>query len=93
MAKKEKLVDLKPKKVTDEQLKKVQSIINMLNRAQLELGIMETRKHSLLHDVTNIQKKLNLMQDEFEKQYGTNNINIQTGEIKYPENGEVNKKN
>ena len=93
MAKKEKLVDLKPKKVTDEQLKKVQSIINMLNRAQLELGIMETRKHSLLHDVTDIQKKLNLMQDEFEKQYGTNNINIQTGEIKYPENGEVNKKN
>ena len=93
MAKKQKLVDLKPKKVTDEQLKKVQSIINMLNRAQLELGIMETRKHSLLHDVTNIQKKLNLMQDEFEKQYGTNNINIQTGEIKYPENGEVNKKN
>ena len=92
MAKKEKLVDLKPKKVTDEQLKKVQSIINMLNRAQLELGIMETRKHSLLHDVTNIQKKLNLMQDEFEKQYGTNNINIQTGEIKYPENGEVDKK-
>ena len=65
----------------------------MLNRAQLELGIMETRKHSLLHDVTDIQKKLNLMQDEFEKQYGTNNINIQTGEIKYPENGEVNKKN
>ena len=91
MAKKEKLVDLKPKKVTDEQLKKVQSIINMLNRAQLELGIMETRKHSLLHDVTDIQKKLNLMQDEFEKQYGTNNINIQTGEIKYPENGEVDK--
>ena len=93
MTKKEDIIDLKPEKVTDEQLKKVQSIINMLNRAQLELGIMETRKHSLLHDVTDIQKKLNLMQDEFEKQYGTNNINIQTGEIKYPENGEVNKKN
>ena len=85
MAKKEKLVDLKPKKVTDEQLKKVQSIINMLNRAQLELGIMETRKHSLLHDVTNIQKKLNLMQDEFEKQYGTFDINIQDGTINYKE--------
>ena len=44
-AKKEKIVDLKPKaeKITDEQLKNVQGIINTLNRSQLELGIMETR--------------------------------------------------
>tara|TARA_R100000700_G_scaffold35542_1_gene44194 strand:- start:18 stop:308 length:291 start_codon:yes stop_codon:yes gene_type:complete len=96
MAKKEKLIDLKskPETITKEQLKKVQDIINGLNRAQLELGVMETRKHSLLHSIAGIQDELTLMQDEFEKQYGTNNINIQTGEIKYPkENGQVNKKN
>ena len=96
MAKKEKLIDLKskPETITKEQLKKVQDIINGLNRAQLELGVMETRKHSLLHSIAGIQDELTLMQDEFEKQYGTNNINIQTGEIKYQkENGQVNKKN
>jgi len=90
--KKEKIVDLKPKaeKITDEQLKKVQSIVNTLNRAQLELGMMETKKHSLLHTISTIQDQLTLMQSEFEKEYGTNDINIQTGEINY-ENGKTNK--
>ena len=55
--KKEKIVDLKPKaeKITDEQLQKVQSIVNALNRAQLELGMMETKKHTLLHNIQTIQ--------------------------------------
>ena len=92
-AKKEKIVDLKPKaeKITDEQLKNVQGIINTLNRSQLELGIMETRKHGLLHSIATIQDKLTLIQSELEKDYGTTDVNIQTGEINYPENGEANK--
>ena len=91
--KKEKIVDLKPKaeKITDEQLKNVQGIINTLNRSQLELGIMETRKHGLLHNIAIIQDKLTLIQSELEKDYGTTDVNIQTGEINYPENGEANK--
>ena len=32
------------------------------------------------------------MQDEFEKDYGSVNINIEDGTIKYPENGEADKK-
>ena len=91
--KKEEVIDLKPKaeKITDEQLKNVQGIINTLNRSQLELGIMETRKHGLLHSIATIQDKLTLIQSELEKDYGTTDVNIQTGEINYPENGEANK--
>ena len=92
--KKEKVVDLKPKaeKITDEQLTSIQNVVNTLNRSQLELGIMETRKHGLLHNIATIQDKLTLMQGEFDKDYGTTDINIQTGEINYPkENGEANK--
>ena len=91
--KKKKIVDLKPKaeKITDEQLQKVQNVVNTLNRAQLELGMIETKKHSLLHTIMTIQDQLTLIQSEFEKEYGTNDINIQTGEINY-ENGETNKK-
>ena len=91
--KKDEIVDLKPKaeKITDEQLKNVQGIINTLNRSQLELGIMETRKHGLLHSIATIQDKLTLIQSELEKDYGTTDVNIQTGEINYPENGEANK--
>tara|TARA_R100000773_G_C4185743_1_gene93612 strand:+ start:478 stop:777 length:300 start_codon:yes stop_codon:yes gene_type:complete len=91
--KKKKIVDLKPKaeKITDEQLQKVQNVVNTLNRAQLELGMIETKKHSLLHTIMTIQDQLTLIQSEFEKEYGTNDINIQTGEINY-ENGKTNKK-
>ena len=31
------------------------------------------------------------MQAELEKDYGTTDVNIQTGEINYPKNGEANK--
>ena len=92
--KKEKIVDLKPKakKVTDEQLQKVQSIVNAINRAQLDLGMVETRKHGMLHNIATIQDQLTIMQGEFEKEYGTYDIDIQTGTINYKEDVEANKK-
>ena len=83
--KKEKVVDLKPEKITDEQLKKVQDLINAINRGQLELGTIETRKHMMLHQISGIQEQLSGMQKEFEDQYGTFDINIQDGTINYKE--------
>ena len=97
--KKEKLVDLKPKKITDEQLQNLQETVSNINRFQLEIGITETRKHGLLHQIAGVQDKLTLMQSEFEKEYGTIDINIQDGKINYSEesnpseNGETDKKN
>tara|TARA_Y100000004_G_scaffold174125_1_gene212567 strand:- start:326 stop:625 length:300 start_codon:yes stop_codon:yes gene_type:complete len=93
-AKAEKIVDIKPKaeKITEEQLTKVQNVVNTLNRAQLDLGIMETRKHQLLHTISTIQEQLTLIQSEFEKEYGTSDIDIQTGKIKYKDE-QTDKKN
>ena len=90
----DKIVDLKPKaeKITDEQLKKVQGIVNAINRAQLDLGMLETRKHGMLHNIATIQDQLTIMQGEFEKEYGTFDINIQDGTIKYKEDVEADKK-
>ena len=93
MAKKEKVVDLKPKaeKITDEQLKKVQDTVNSMNRAQLEIGSMEIRKHEIAHQIAGLRDELAVLQSEFEKEYGTFDVNIQDGTINYPaENGEVN---
>ena len=81
--KKEKVVDLKPQKITDEQLQKVQQIVNTMNRGQMDLGILETRKHRMLHDIAAVQDQLSAMQSEFEKEYGTFDINIQDGTINY----------
>ena len=95
MAKKEKVVDLKPKaeKISEEQLKKVQDTVNTLNRSQLEVGSIEVKKHELLHRIAGLRDALTLLQTEFEKEYGTFDINIQDGTINYPkENGEADKK-
>ena len=89
--KKEEIVDLKPEKVTPEQLEKVQSVINDINKAQIEIGQMETKKHAIMHHISALQEAVGKIKDEFEKEYGTADINIQDGIINYPkENGEVN---
>ena len=95
MAKKEKIVDLKskPEKITDEQLKKIQDTVNGINRSQLELGSMEIKKHEMMHNIDSLRDSIAVMQNEFEKEYGTYDINIQDGTINYPkENGEADKK-
>ena len=83
---------VKPEKITDEQLKKVQDTVNNINRSQLEIGSMELKKHEMMHNIASLRDELTSLQTEFEKDYGTFDINIQDGIINYPkENGEVNK--
>ena len=91
-AKIKELTGVKPEKITDEQLKEVQDLINNINRSQMELGQMETKKHAMLHNVSMLQEGVGKIRDTFEKEYGTADVDIQTGIINYPqENGEVNK--
>ena len=90
-AKIKELKSIKPEKITDEQLKKVQDTVNNLNRSQLEIGSIEVRKHEMMHQVAGLRDELKVLQDEFEKDYGTFDVNIQDGTINYPkENGEAN---
>ena len=81
----------KPSKVTNDELNKIQDIVNNINRAQLEIGSFESKKHNLLHHISSLQETLGQMQTEFEKTYGTSDINIQDGTINYSkENGKTN---
>ena len=92
MAKKKKeAVDLKPTSVTDEQLKSIQTIVSQINQYNLEIGRLEGRKHGLLHGLTATQETLSGIQKKLEEEYGTVNVNIETGEINY--NVEANKEN
>ena len=93
--KKEKIVDLKskPEKITKEQLDRVQETVNNINRAQLEIGTIEVRKHEIMHNIAGSREELITLQSEFEKEYGTYDVNIKDGTINYQkENGEVDKK-
>ena len=92
---KEKIVDLKakPEKITDEQLGKVQQVVNGINRANLEIGSIEVKKHEMMHGIAGLRDQLKVLQDEFQKEYGTFDVDIQSGTINYTEeNGEANKK-
>ena len=90
-AKIKELKGIKPEKITDEQLEKVQKLINSINRGQLEVGAMELQKHENMHGVTVLRGELEEVQNALEKQYGTIDINIKNGTINYPENGEADK--
>ena len=86
MTKKEELVDLKPKvdKISDEHLKELQEVVNIINNIQFNIGKLEGQKHSLLHELSISQKKILDMQDKFSKEYGTHDINVIDGTINLP---------
>ena len=82
-AKIKELKGIKPEKITTEQLEKVQDTVNNINRAQLEIGSVELKKHEMMHQIAGLRDELTLLQGEFEKEYGTFDINIQDGTINY----------
>ena len=86
------LKGVKPEKVTDEQLTKIQNLVNKVNQTQMDIGQLETRKHQALHFLAGVNDELTLLQEELKKEYKTDDVNIQTGVINYPENGEADKK-
>ena len=82
-AKIKELKGIKPEKITDEQLKKVQETVNNLNRSQLEIGSMEVKKHEMMHQIAGLRDELATLQAEFDKEYGTFDVNINDGTINY----------
>jgi hypothetical protein len=67
-------------KITDEQLKQLQEQINTINQNQLQIGSLETQKHTLIHNGVELENKLREIQNELEKEYGKVTVNISTGE-------------
>ena len=87
------LKGIKPEKITDEHLKEVQELINTTARYQVEIGQLETRKYNLLNYISKVQGDIESVRETIKKEYGTDDINIDSGIINYPtENGEADKK-
>tara|TARA_B100001059_G_scaffold36236_1_gene29334 strand:- start:182 stop:463 length:282 start_codon:yes stop_codon:yes gene_type:complete len=91
MAKKEEVVDLKPTSITTEELKRLQELVNLINRGEMQVGNLEAKKHALLHQVIAVQEKMSELQKEFEGTYGKVDINITDGTIAYPEDEQADK--
>ena len=76
-----KVEDVKMEKISEEQLKELQGHVNKINQAQLQLGGLESQKHSLLHGIATMQNELSEFQNKLEEEYGKVSINIQDGTI------------
>ena len=87
-----KVKDLRPTNITDDQLKSIQEVVSSINKVHIETGRLEAQKHVAMHTLSDHQNELNKLQTELQKEYGTVNININSGEINY-DDVETNKKN
>ena len=83
--KKEKVIDLKPEKISEEELTELRNVVSAINKLQFDIGTIEVQKHNALHALFEGNDKLGEMQSNFKEKYGTDEINIQDGTIKYKE--------
>jgi len=84
--KKNKVVDLKPEAISDEQLAKLQKIVQAINKLKMDIGQVEAQKHNMLHTLTQGNEELNKIQLEIKDEYGENiDVNINDGSIRYNE--------
>ena len=94
------LKGIKPDKIEEKELTNLQTIIRNIDRLTADIGRMETQKYAMLIAMQKVQEEINVKRVEFMDKYGSDNINVQTGMIAYPEetpettpqqeNGEIN---
>ncbi|REJ62575.1 MAG: hypothetical protein DWQ21_06170 [Bacteroidetes bacterium] len=78
-------------KITDEQLDKLHKQQTALNSLLNKIGIVESNKHALLHELAGVNKEVEEFKAELEKEYGSVNINLETGEYSKIEQDESDK--
>jgi len=67
------------KKITAEQLEKLVKIQRELNSILANIGVLESQKHSLLHQLADFNKDSEEFKSELQAEYGTININLEDG--------------
>ena len=66
-------------KITQEELNKIQDQQGQLTELISRIGVLETQKHHLLHEIGAINEKVEEAKKELEAKYGQVNINIEDG--------------
>jgi len=79
-------------KIKEEELKLIQEQQKKLNELVNNIGLLESQKHGLLHEIAGVNKEVEDYKEILEAEYGAINIDLEDGtytEIK--ENVEGNK--
>tara|TARA_Y100000296_G_C5094004_1_gene216381 strand:- start:436 stop:684 length:249 start_codon:yes stop_codon:yes gene_type:complete len=80
-------------KIKEEELKKIQEQQKQLNELVHNIGLLESQKHGLLHEIAGVNKDIEEYKEVLEAEYGAININVEDGTYtKMEENVESNKK-
>lgn len=67
------------KKITEEQLETLSKQQKNLSDILTNIGVLESQKHSYLHQLADVNKAIEEFKLELQEQYGSVNINLQDG--------------
>ena len=80
-------------KIKEEELLLIQEQQKQLNELVHNIGMLESQKHGLLHDIAGANKEIEDYKEVLETEYGPIEINLEDGSYtKIEENVESNKK-
>ena len=66
-------------KIKEEQLKIIQDQQEKLNELIHNIGLLESQKHGLLHEIAKVNVDVQEYKQELEEEYGAININLEDG--------------
>ena len=66
-------------KIKEEELKTIQEQQKKLNELVHNIGLLESQKHGLLHEIASANKDIEEYKAVLEKEYGAININVEDG--------------
>tara|TARA_B100001248_G_scaffold261946_1_gene255157 strand:- start:1253 stop:1492 length:240 start_codon:yes stop_codon:yes gene_type:complete len=66
-------------KIKEEELKTIQEQQTKLNELVHNIGLLESQKHGLLHDIAKANKEIEDYKEILEKEYGAINISLEDG--------------
>jgi vacuolar-type H+-ATPase subunit D/Vma8 len=79
-------------KIKKEELKLIQEQQKKLNELVHNIGLLESKKHGLLHEIAGVNKEIEDYKEVLETEYGAINIDLEDGSYtKIEENVEGNK--
>lgn len=76
-------------KIKEEQLTKIKNQQKKLNELIHNIGLLESQKHGLLHEIAKVNVDIEEYKQELEKEYGAININLEDGTYKEIEEEET----
>ena len=66
-------------KIKEKQLNKIKDQQEKLNELIHNIGLLESQKHGLLHEIAKVNVDIEEYKQELEEEYGAININLEDG--------------